>query len=82
MTPTTTYRETSFVVQSGGSQTNWKEGMFIGAGVGLLAGLLLTSLVLSTCEQTDCHRFRLTYVLGPMFVFAILGGMIGDASHR
>jgi hypothetical protein len=55
--------------------------MIIGGLVGIAVGFLGVSANKALCESSDC-RITPYYFIGPILVFSILGGMIGDASHK
>lgn len=64
-----------------GRTSRWKEGVFIGAGVGAGVGLLAVALNHSFCEGTRCN-ITAYYFIGPILIFSIIGGLIGSGIHK
>ncbi len=57
----------------------WKKGAAIGAGVGAAVGLLLVSWANAIDESNRSH---VPYLIAPIFIFALIGGMIGSGSNK
>lgn len=57
----------------------WKKGALIGGGIGAGLGLLLYAFAKSI---DDSNRSQVPLLIGPILIFALVGGMIGSGSHR
>lgn len=57
----------------------WKKGALIGGGIGAGFGLLLYAFANSI---DDSNRSNVPLLIGPILIFALVGGMIGSGSHR
>ena len=60
------------------SPNQWKKGAAIGAGVGAALGLLIYAWERANDDTTPSA----SVIILPIFIFALVGGMIGSGSHR
>ncbi|MGH7581671.1 MAG: hypothetical protein ACREL5_00425 [Gemmatimonadales bacterium] len=61
--------------------TYWKRGALIGAAAGVGVGLFVDYATHQVCETSHCGVTVLTF-LGPMFIFGLIGGLIGSGIHK
>lgn len=60
------------------SSTHWKEGMMIGGGVGVAAGVFLVAVSGRVCD-VSCGGMETALFFGSIVVFSLVGGLIGSA---